>query len=59
MTFKLNHYLKSITQFSSNVVKLENDANEAARKMEEAFTKAQIARQKMIQVSNNDMTLLD
>jgi len=32
------------------VVKLENEANDAAKKMEEAFAKAQIARQKMIQV---------
>ena len=51
MTYKLNHYLKTISTLSANVVKLETEANEAAKKMEEAFTKAQIARQKMIQVS--------
>jgi t-SNARE complex subunit (syntaxin) len=42
--------LKAISKLSNNVVELENQANEAAKKMEEAFTKAQIARNKMIQV---------
>ena len=42
--------MRSISQLSETVVKLETEANEAARKMEEAYTKAQISRQKMIQV---------
>ncbi len=55
ITFKLNHYLKTISKLSTHVVKLESEANTAARKMEEAFIKAQIARQKMIQVSSQDL----
>jgi len=44
-------HLKKINQYSNEIAKIEADARDAAVKMEESFTKSQIARQKMIQVN--------
>ncbi len=43
-------HLKKITQYSHDIAKFERDARDAAKKMEESFTKAQIAKIKMINV---------
>jgi len=46
-------HLKRISKLSNEVTKLELDARDAAKHMEEAFTKAQIAKSKMITVNLN------
>ena len=43
-------HLQKINQYSTEIAKIEQQAKEAAMKMEESFRKAQIAKAKMIQV---------